>query len=161
MRRYDESVRYDVSYTERQGAYGVILQGEKVLLTHQAEPVPETQLPGGGIDPNEGPLQALKRETLEETGWTVRVVRFLAAYRRFTYMPEYDLWARKTHRVYLCRPIRRIGPPQERGHSAFWVPALAGVPMLASAGDRAMLAFAVTASAQSEGGRIAAKPKCL
>lgn len=161
MRRYDESVRHDVSYVERQGAYGVILQGEKVLLTHQAEPVPETQLPGGGIDPNEWPLQALRREALEETGWSVKVIRFLAAYRRFSHMPEYGLWARKTHRVYLCRPVRRIGPPQERGHTAIWVPALAGIPMLTSAGDRAILAIAVAAGAHSDGGRIAAKPKCL
>ena len=160
MRRFDESVRQDVSYVERQGAYGVILQGERVLLTHQAEPVPENQLPGGGIDPNEGPLQALKRETLEETGWTVRVVRFLAAYRRFTYIPEYEMWARKTHRVYLCRPIRRIGPPQEQCHTAFWAPVPVGVSMLASAGDRAMLAFAAHLDAHSACGRIAAITKC-
>ena len=161
MRRYDESVRHDVRYIERQGAYGVILQGGKVLLTHQAEPVPETQLPGGGIDPREGPLQALRRETLEETGWAVSVIRFLAAYRRFTHMPEYDLWARKTHRVYLCRPLRRIGPPQEEFHTAFWVSALAGIPMLASSGDRAMLALAAALAAKCGGCRIAAKPKCL
>ena len=160
MRRFDESVRYGVRYVERQGAYGAILQGGKVLLTRQMEPVPEVQLPGGGIDPDEGPLQALKRETLEETGWTVRVLRFLAAYRRFTYMPEYDQWARKTHRVYLCRPLRRTGPPQEEGHTALWIPANSAVPMLASSGDRAMLALAVAVDTRSVGHRIAAKQKC-
>lgn len=63
-----------------------------MLLTHQDAPEPEVQLPGGGIDPGESPVQALIREVYEETGWRISRPRRLGAYRRFTYMPEYDLW---------------------------------------------------------------------
>ena len=90
-------------------------------MTHQADPGPETQLPGGGIDPGEGPLQALYREAREETGWSLGVLRKLGVYQRFTYMPEYDLWARKICHIYLCAPRLCLGPPTETGHTALWL----------------------------------------
>ena len=70
----------------------------------------------------------------------MEVERRLGAYRRFTYMPEYDLWAEKICTIYLARPVRRLGPPSEAGHSAVWMPAEAGLDLLGGAGDRAMLA---------------------
>ena len=95
MRRFDEAVRFDVRYTERQGAYGIVVRDRRILLTHQADPLPEFQLPGGGIDEQEGPLQALRREVLEETGWSVHPKRYFCSYRRYVFMPEYGIWARK------------------------------------------------------------------
>lgn len=86
-----ESVKPGMRYTQRPGAYAVLLRGRDVLLTHQAAPIPEFQLPGGGIDPGESPLAALYREVMEETGWRIARPRRLGAFRRFTYMPEYDL----------------------------------------------------------------------
>jgi 8-oxo-dGTP diphosphatase len=92
----------------------------EVLLTHQDAPWPEYQLPGGGIDAGEQPLPALHREVREETGWSIRVERRLGAFRRFTFMPEYDLWAEKVCTVYLALPVQRLGPPTEPGHRAVW-----------------------------------------
>jgi 8-oxo-dGTP diphosphatase len=140
MRRYGEPVRLDRTYRTRPGAYGVIRDGGDVLVTEQTEPVPEFQLPGGGIDPGEGPLQALHRECLEETGWRIRVERRLGVFQRFTYMPEYDLWARKVCHVYLARPALRHGEPREPGHSAIWMPIRTARGLLASEGDRSFLA---------------------
>ena len=111
MRRFGEPVRADQTYRIRPGAYAVIRDGGEVLITEQAEPQPEFQLPGGGIDPGESPLPALHRECLEETGWRIRVLRELGAFQRFTYMPEYDLWAQKICQVYLARPVLRHGAP--------------------------------------------------
>ena len=103
-------------------------------------PVPEFQLPGGGIDRGEHPIAALHREVFEETGWHIGNLRRVGAYRRFTYMPEYDLWAEKVCMVYVARPLRRIGPPTEAGHTAIWLPIAQAVSLLASPGDRALLA---------------------
>ena len=105
----------------------------------QAEPVPELQLPGGGIDPGESPVQALHREVLEETGWRIRPQRRLGVYRRFTFMPDYDKWAEKLCMIYLARPVLCYGPPSEPGHTALWMQAGAAVRALDNEGDRHFL----------------------
>lgn len=128
-------------YRRRPGAYAVLMRGGRVLLTHQQEPWPEFQLPGGGIDPGEHPVPALHREVREETGWSMQLTRRLGAFRRFTYMPEYDLWAEKLCTIYLARPILRLGPPTEPGHSAVWVRPDQAVQMLGNPGDRHFLSL--------------------
>lgn len=143
MRRYGEPIDPRQRYRERPGAYAVILEGSDLLVTEQAEPQHEFQLPGGGSDPGESLLQALHRECLEETGWRIRPLRRLGAYQRLAYMPEYDIWARKVCHIYLARPVRRLGPPSEPGHGAVWMPVPTALVQLASAGDRAFLARAV------------------
>jgi 8-oxo-dGTP diphosphatase len=140
IRRYGEAVRAGKRYTRRPGVYAVLLRGDHILATHQAEPVPEFQLPGGGIDRGEHPIAALHREVYEETGWKIAVTHHIGAFRRFTYMPEYDLWAEKVCSIYLCRPVRRLGPPSEPGHMAVWLPTTEALHLLGNAGDRAMLA---------------------
>lgn len=139
IRRYGESVKPGQRYTRRPGVYAVIAEGDALLATHQIEPVPEFQLPGGGMDAGESPLSALHREVFEETGWRIRPVRRLGAYRRFTYMPEYDLWAEKVCQIWLAHPVRAYGPPSEPGHSAIWMPMVEAADLLASPGDRAFV----------------------
>jgi 8-oxo-dGTP diphosphatase len=139
IRRFGEPVRPGQRYRRRPGVYAVILQGDSLLATHQMAPVPEFQLPGGGIDRGEQPVAALHREVYEETGWRIAIDRRLGAFRRFTYMPEYDLWAEKLCTVYLARPVRRLGPPTEPGHTALWLEAAAALDLLGNDGDRSML----------------------
>lgn len=145
IRRYGEAVRAGQRYRRRPGVYAILIEGDAILLTHQAAPVPEYQLPGGGIDPGEHPVAALHREVAEETGWHIGGLRRIGAFRRFCYMPDYDLWAEKLCTLYLARPTLRIGPPSEPGHSAVWMPAVEAVAQLGNAGDRAMLAQVLAA----------------
>jgi 8-oxo-dGTP diphosphatase len=136
IRRVGEPVRPDMRYRQRTGVYAILHREGRLLLTHQAEPVPEYQLPGGGIDPGESPVAALHREAFEETGWRIGRVTRLGAFRRFTYMPEYDLWAEKLCHVYIGRPVLRYGPPSEPGHSAHWMPVAQAIEALGNDGDR-------------------------
>jgi len=140
MRRFGEAIVRGQAYRPRPGAYAVLMRAGRVLITHQSEPRPEFQLPGGGIDPGEGALQALHREVFEETGWSIGAARRLGAYRRFTYMPEYDRWAEKICTVFLARPVLRRGPPSEPGHRAVWMAPEAALDRLATEGDRHFLA---------------------
>lgn len=140
IRRYGEPVKTGQHYRRRPGVYAVLLRGDSILATFQQAPVPEFQLPGGGIDAGEQPVAALHREVIEETGWKIDVIRRIGAFRRFTYMPEYDLWAEKLCTVYLARPVLRLGPPSEAGHTAVWLPVAEAVARLGNPGDRAMLA---------------------
>lgn len=136
IRRFGEPVKPGQTYKRRPGIYAVLWLAGDILLTHQAAPTPEFQLPGGGIDAGEHPLHALHREVYEETGWAISPIRRLGAFRRFTYMPEYDLWAEKLCTLYLARPTLRRGPPSEAGHTAVWMPAKAALSQLGNSGDR-------------------------
>lgn len=144
IRRHGEPVKAAQRYRRRAGVYAVLLSGNEVLTTHQAEPTPEFQLPGGGIDAGEHPIAALHREVLEETGWRIAISRQLGVFRRFTYMPEYDKWAEKVCTVYLARPVRCLCPPTEPGHTAVWMPATSALQLLGNDGDKAMLAAALS-----------------
>jgi 8-oxo-dGTP diphosphatase len=139
IRRYGEPVDPARRYTLRPGVYAILPRGGDLLLTFQAEPLPEVQLPGGGIDKGENPIRALHREVYEETGWHITALRRLGAYRRFTYMPEYDLWAEKLCHIYLATPTLRMGPPVEPGHSALWAPVRVALDLIENAGERGFL----------------------
>ena len=139
IRRYGEVIRAGQEYRRRPGVYGVLLDGQAVLLTHQAAPVPEYQLPGGGIDQGEAPIAALHREVMEETGWHIGHVRHLGTYRRFTFMPEYDKWAEKVCYIFTARPTLRLGPPTEPGHRAVWANQDEALRLVVNPGDRSML----------------------
>lgn len=138
-RRIGEPVKPQVAYKRRPGVYAILVRNDRVLLTHQAEPDPEFQLPGGGIDPGEHLLPALHREVMEETGWRISNLRKLGAYRRYTYMPEYDLWAEKMCHIFFARPVIKLGPPTEAGHTEVWTSPNIAVDLVASDGDRLFL----------------------
>ncbi|MGJ8603681.1 MAG: NUDIX domain-containing protein [Marivita sp.] len=136
MRRFGDAPEPGRQYTLRTGAYAILPMSEGLLLTHQDAPEPEIQLPGGGVDPGESPVQALTREVFEETGWRItRPVR-LGAYRRFTFMPEYDIWAEKLCLIYMALPVMQYGDPTEPGHTALWMSVDDAVAELANSGDR-------------------------
>ena len=151
IRRYGEPVKPGQRYRRRAGVYGVLLDGDAVLLTHQAEPIPEFQLPGGGIDPGENPIAALHREVYEETGWHIGPVRHIGTFRRFTYMPEYDKWAEKLCTIFVARPTLRLGPPTEAGHTAIWAAAEMALELVTNQGDRVMLARALAKTGSGHG----------
>lgn len=140
MRRYGEAPETGRSYKVRTGAYAILPTEGGLLLTHQDAPEPEVQLPGGGIDPGESPVQALIREVYEETGWRISRPRRLGAYRRFTYMPEYDLWAEKICLIYMASPVIPYGDPLEPGHTALWMGVDEALNTLANSGDRDFVA---------------------
>ena len=139
IRRYGRPPQDGRRYRLRPGVYAILPRDGALLLTHQEEPQPEFQLPGGGIDPGEHPLTALHREVWEETGWRIAAPVRLGAFRRFTYMPEYDLWAEKLCIVYRALPVRRLGPPVEPGHTAVWMAPRVAAAELGNAGDRAFV----------------------
>lgn len=135
IRRYGEVPQSGQRYKHRPGVYAILPLDGKLLLTYQGNPHFEIQLPGGGIDPGEHPLNALHREVFEETGWRIAAPRKLGVFRRFTFMPEYDIWAEKLCHIYRARPVRPHGPPTEVGHLALWLEPQDAVRKLYNDGD--------------------------
>lgn len=146
IRRHGRPPRPGRQYRWRAGVYAVLPRAGQLLLTRQAAPHPEIQLPGGGVDPGESPLRALHREVFEETGWKIARPRRLGVFRRFAYMPDYDLWAEKLCTVYLAAPARRLGPPAEASHAALWRTPASAIRLLGNPGDRAFVLDCLKAS---------------
>ncbi len=139
MRRYGTPPVTGQNYTLRPGAYAILPRDGKLLMTFQAQPDPEFQLPGGGIDAGESAIQALHREVWEETGWAIGTPRHLGAYRRFVYMPDYDLHAEKMCHIFLARPTVRRSDPMEPDHTAVWLEIEVALELTANPGDRDFL----------------------
>ncbi|WP_272010134.1 NUDIX hydrolase [Roseovarius sp. ZX-A-9] len=128
----DPSIRYRL----RPGVYAILPLRRGLLVTLQTDPGPELQLPGGGIDPGESPLQALHREVFEETGWHIAAPRRLGAFRRFVFMPEYDLWAEKICTIYTARPVQQVSDPTEPDHTPMVISVDQAATELGNEGDR-------------------------
>ena len=139
IKSYGDAPKPGQRYTRRPGVYAILLRDAEVLATHQANPESEIQLPGGGIDPGENPIAALHREVFEETGWHMALQYRCGTFRRFTYMPEYDLWAEKLCTIYVGRPTLQISAPPELGHAPLWLPLSTAASALGNPGDRAMM----------------------
>ncbi|MDF3414967.1 NUDIX hydrolase [Sulfitobacter sp. M57] len=122
-------------YHLRPGVYAILPIKRRFLLTAQVARDIDVQLPGGGIDAGESPLQALHREVLEEIGWRIAAPRRLGAFRRFVFMPEYDLWAEKLCHVYVAHPVRQIAEPTEPDHITLILSGKDAVETLGNDGD--------------------------
>lgn len=140
MRRFGQNPRAGIRYRHRPGAYAVLPQEGRLLLTHEGGLADEIQLPGGGIDPGESPLRALHREVMEETGWHIAAPRLIGTFRRFAFAPDYDDWFEKVCHIYLARPTLCLGPPKEPHHTALWVDADLAADMLGNPVDRFVVA---------------------
>jgi 8-oxo-dGTP diphosphatase len=140
IRRYGDTPKNGQQYRRRPGVYAILPLNQQILVTYQGAPHHEVQLPGGGIDPGENPVQALHREVYEETGWRVANPRKLGTFRRFVFMPEYDMWAEKLCHIYLARPVRPLGPPTEPRHMPLWLSPADALDQLYNDGDAAFLA---------------------
>ena len=118
MRLFGEKVDRKVIYQRRVGAYGVILHNKKLLLTEQITSGNniDVQLPGGGSNKGESLMRTLYREVLEETGWGIKVLKKYGVFQRFTYMPEYTIWAHKICHVYKCVATIRKTRILEKNH---------------------------------------------
>lgn len=135
IKRFGEAPQTNRTYRRRPGVYAILPRGQQILLTYQGDPHFELQLPGGGIDPGESPIHALHREVMEETGYRIGAARRLGVFRRFTYMPEYDMWAEKICTIYVARPACQISPPLETDHTPLWYDPAQAIEELYNEGD--------------------------
>jgi|SRR5690554_2922972 len=128
------------AFDTRVGAYCVVIEEGKLLLTHLAShlfEMDEWTLPGGGLEPYETPEQAAVRELEEETGLAVELTELLAV-DSFTVAPAKRIVEADRQRALLSLRIiysaRRTGGtlrPEVDGTTdeAAWIP-LEEVPRL-------------------------------
>lgn len=90
-RHSGQELVFDLLHPDGQEFVGIIAltPDHKVVIARQFRPGPEMvmdELPGGFIDDGETPIQAAKRELLEETGYSVGSIEYLGSFHKDTYM---------------------------------------------------------------------------
>ncbi len=66
----------------------VVVHNNQILGFHAEDPHNRKKyffLPGGLIEPGESPAEAALRETLEETGYTIKLIEGISAERRYDF----------------------------------------------------------------------------
>lgn len=108
------SFDWDVEREPRRAAGGVVIdQNSQILLRAPANAFGGYvwTWPKGGLDPGESHRDTAVREVEEETGWRAKVLERVGEYRGDTSIT----------RIYLMRPVARVGDPDEETERIAWV----------------------------------------
>lgn len=105
--------------TPKVDSRGVIFQNGQILLVKELSDGGWT-LPGGWVDVNESPSQAVEREVREEAGYVVKARKLLALYDRNKHgHPPYPFHAYKL--FFLCELLEKTeADPTETADASFY-----------------------------------------
>ena len=110
----------NLEYKKRVGSYGIIKNSEDHFLVVEDDEG-YYYLIGGKIEEGETPIEALLPESIEETGYRVKVECFLGKAEKHWVSPKYPKWSQ--HNVgffYQVKLLEKISEPIE-GESMVWV----------------------------------------
>jgi 8-oxo-dGTP diphosphatase len=74
----------NVAYLDRPGAYAVIRASDGKLAVVRGK-AGQLFLPDGGLKPGEQPGDALRREIIEEVGWSTRILDMIGCATQFVF----------------------------------------------------------------------------
>ena len=107
----------DKKYIDRPGAYLIAAEHGKIAVIQTGKGL---FLPGGGIECGESDAECIRREVLEETGFTAEVGAFLCSAESYT---MHDILG-AFHPIqfyYIGRIVNRIREPKEADHRLLWL----------------------------------------
>jgi 8-oxo-dGTP diphosphatase len=146
MPHSDQEIPTDLEsndYDTRLGAYAVIVDGDRVLLSWwngEGHSEPGWSLPGGGVDLPETVEQGAVREAREETGFDVELIGLLGVDSHVVSprdrVIDTDRWLRSLRVLFSARVVGgTLGTLEVDGSTDYaeWVP-IASVPDLPRAG---------------------------
>ncbi|MBX3021675.1 MAG: NUDIX domain-containing protein [Bdellovibrionales bacterium] len=108
-----------ITYVERPGSYAFLFNSDKNLA------VISTGfglfLPGGGNEPGEDALTALKREIFEEIAYTVTSAHVLGQAAQFHWSSFYQQHFRKVGTFFLAEATAPATPRLQKDHTLQWL----------------------------------------
>ena len=107
-----------INYTERAGAYAVILNNErKVALIKTSTGY---FLPGGGMDRDENFKECLEREILEETGYSVYITGWIGKASKYHYSDTLRFYMHGIGYFFRADLGEKLSAPIETDHVFVW-----------------------------------------
>lgn len=109
----------NIKYRKRPGAYAIIVNknNNKVGIVTNGE---DYFYLGGGIEKGETKLETLKREIIEEVGYSIKNIREFEEVGSFFYSEDKG-YLEVVASVYIAEFDEKIADPIEKDHTVLWV----------------------------------------
>lgn len=107
-------------YNKRPGAYVIIERDEDNKIAIATDAVDVWFFLGGGIEENEIPEDALKREVIEESGYSLKNIKFFDKVTSWCYS-ETNGYMDVEATIYIANFDKTIAKPIEEDHKIIWV----------------------------------------
>lgn len=117
--KYVGSKEENVEYRKRPGAYAIIVNknDDKVGIVTDGE---DYFYLGGGIENGETKLEALKREMIEEAGYSIKNIREFEEVGSHIFAEDKG-YLEVIANVYIAEFDKKIAEPIEKDHKVLWV----------------------------------------
>lgn len=107
-----------IYYKERKGAYGIAINELNQVAVIQ---MPHGDfLPGGGIEINETEATCLRRELIEETGYSININSFICSGIQYGYGPKSEKYLKLVGSFYMIQLQNDTGMKSEIDHNLVW-----------------------------------------
>lgn len=116
MKEFGERIDNN-DYIVREGAYGIIIDEKKIGVISVRE---IHTLVGGAIENDESPLSCLKREIVEETGYSSSSEVFLETCVQYAYSKRSGKYYKFIAHVYTCKLGDYVNEHSEDDHELVW-----------------------------------------
>lgn len=109
----------NVEYRKRPGAYAIIINKDNDKIGIATNGVEIFYL-GGGIEAGETKLEALKREMLEEAGYSIKNIKEFEEVGQFIFAEDHG-YIEVIASVYIAEFDKKVAEPTEKDHTVLWV----------------------------------------
>lgn len=106
-------------YKEREGVYGIFHnENDEIGVVKVRD---SHLLVGGGVDAGESHIEALKREFIEEIGFTIENISFVDKYIEYAYSKKDNNYYKLIGNIYQVSLKRKICEGVEADHDLTWI----------------------------------------
>lgn len=108
-----------INYVIREGVYGVVIneQGKIAVVKNQYG----FFLPGGGIEKGETHEECLRREFIEETGYSIVIKNYIGKASKYYFAKPFDHFRHPIGWFYVVSLEKMVTNKIEEGHELLWV----------------------------------------
>ena len=117
--KYVGNKEENIEYRKRPGAYAIIINkdDDKIGIVVTGE---RYFYLGGGIEKGETKLEALKRELLEESGYTIKNIKEFEEVGSYIFAEDKG-YLEVVASVYIAEFDKKVTEPIEKDHTVLWV----------------------------------------